>query len=76
MAKEHGEDPGKAEVAALFHDICREMDRNLLNKYIKEFDLPKKYMDNESLAHGKIAAEIMARKYGIRDNYSDRKSVV
>jgi predicted HD superfamily hydrolase involved in NAD metabolism len=67
LAKKHGEDPGKAEVAALFHDICREMDRDLLNKYIKKFDLPKKYMDNESLAHGKIAAEIMAKKYGIRD---------
>lgn len=67
LAKRYGEDPEKAAVAAMFHDMCRGMDRKLLNECVKEFDLPKKYENHESLAHGKIAAELMKRRYGIRD---------
>ena len=35
---------------------------------MKHLGLPKRYMDNPNLAHGKIAAIIMERDYGISDS--------
>lgn len=67
LAIKYGEDPKKAAVAALFHDMCRGMDRQVLNQYIKDFRLPEYYLDNESLAHGVIAARLMESEYGILD---------
>ncbi len=67
LAKKYGEDPKKAEMAALYHDMCRGMDQKQLNKYVKKFNLPKRYLDNGNLSHGKIAAELMMREYKISD---------
>jgi len=68
LAKIYGVDEKKAETAALFHDMFRELTNEELNNYIKEFGLDEKYIDNINLAHGKVAAIIMKRDYGISDS--------
>lgn len=67
LALHYGEDPEKAETAALFHDLFRGVPAQALNYYVKELSLPDRYLDNPNLAHGKIAAVIMKRDYGITD---------
>lgn len=67
LSQRYGEDEEKAYLAALFHDMFRSAPVNALNMYIKHLDLPKKLIDNPNLAHGKIAAEIMRRDYGVAD---------
>lgn len=68
LAEKYGADPKKAEVAALFHDMYRGVPVNALNYYVKHLGLDRRYMDNCNLAHGKIAAIIMKRDYGIEDS--------
>lgn len=67
MAEHYGADPEKVETAALFHDMFRGVPEQSINCYVKHLGLDKKYMDNPNLAHGKIAAIIMERDYGIED---------
>lgn len=67
LAEKYGADPEKAELAALFHDMYRGVSEDVLNYYVKHLDLDKKYLNNCNLAHGKIAAIIMKRDYGIED---------
>ena len=67
LAKKYGADPEKAELAALFHDMYRGVPVDALNYYVRHLGLDKRYMDNCNLAHGKIAAIIMERDYGIED---------
>lgn len=68
LAEIYGADPYKAELASLFHDLYRGVPVNVLNYYVKHLGLDKKYLDNPNLSHGKIAAEIIKRDYGITDN--------
>ena len=67
MARFYGVDMAKARTAALFHDMFRGVSVEELNSYVKELGLDEKYMNNANLAHGKIAAAIMKRDYGIED---------
>ncbi|MGN0659821.1 MAG: bis(5'-nucleosyl)-tetraphosphatase (symmetrical) YqeK [Emergencia sp.] len=67
LAEKYGADVEKAETAALFHDMFRGVPEDALNYYVKHLDLDRKYMNNCNLAHGKIAAVIMKRDYGIED---------
>lgn len=67
LAEKYGADPGKAELAALYHDMYRGVSEDVLNYYIKHLGLDKKYLNNCNLAHSKIAAIIMRRDYGIED---------
>jgi predicted HD superfamily hydrolase involved in NAD metabolism len=67
LAEKYGEDPDKAELAALFHDMFRSMSSAVLNMYIRQLGLQKKYIDNPNLSHAKIAAEVMKSKYDIID---------
>ncbi len=67
LAEIYGADPQKAEIAALFHDMYRGVSENSLNYYVKHLGLDKKYINNANLAHGKIAAIIMERDFGIKD---------
>ena len=67
LASEYGEDRKKAELAALFHDMFRGVSKEASNMYVRHLGLDKKYLDNTNLAHGKIAAEIMKKDYGIKD---------
>lgn len=67
LAEHYGESKDRAKMAALFHDMYRGVSEKALNFYIKHLELPEKYYNNANLAHGKIAAIIMERDYGIAD---------
>lgn len=67
LALKYGADVGKAETAALFHDMFRGVPEDVLNYYVKHLGLDDKYMNNSNLAHGKIAAIIMERDYDVKD---------
>ena len=67
LAEIYGENPKKAEIAALFHDMYRGVSENSLNYYVKHLGLEKKYINNANLAHGKIAAIIMERDFEVTD---------
>ena len=67
LAEKYGVDPSKAEIAALFHDMYRGVPVDVLNYYVKHMKLDSKYINNANLAHGKIAAIIMERDYGVTD---------
>ncbi|MBR4020349.1 MAG: bis(5'-nucleosyl)-tetraphosphatase (symmetrical) YqeK [Firmicutes bacterium] len=67
LAEKYGVVPSKAELAALFHDMYRGVSVDVLNYYVKHLGLDAKYIDNANLAHGKIAAIIMERDYGVTD---------
>jgi len=67
LSKLHGADEEKAGVAALFHDMFRDVKQRTLNYYIKHLNLDDKYYKNINLAHGKIASVIMKRDFGIDD---------
>lgn len=68
LAVKFHENPLKAKVSALFHDLFRDIDVELLNEYVKKYGLQKKYLDNPNLSHSKIAVIFMKEKYGIYDN--------
>ena len=67
LADRYGADPEKAEIAALAHDLYRGLRGEELNKTVKELGLQDKYLDNPNLAHGKIAAIMLEKKYGVED---------
>ncbi len=67
MAEHYGADPEKAAVAALFHDMFRGVPEQSLNCYVRHLGLDARYLDNPNLAHGKVAAVIMKRDYGVDD---------
>lgn len=67
LAEKYGADPKKAEIAALYHDMFRGVDKETLNRKIDELGLPDRYRDNPNLAHGKLAALIMERDFDIKD---------
>ena len=67
LAGRYGEDVRKAELAALFHDMFRNTPVAVLNMYIRQLGLPTHLTDNPNLSHGKIAAVIMRKDYGIED---------
>ena len=67
LARRYGADVGKAETAAMFHDLFRGVPESTLNYYVRHLGMEEKYRDNANLAHGKIAAHVMERDYGVDD---------
>ncbi|MEE0772255.1 MAG: bis(5'-nucleosyl)-tetraphosphatase (symmetrical) YqeK [Anaerovoracaceae bacterium] len=67
LAERYGADAERAELAALFHDMFRSTPVQVLNMYIRQLGLPESNMDNPNLSHGKIAAAVMKKDYGIED---------
>lgn len=67
LAKQYGEDPEKAELAALFHDIFRGHPAQVLNEYVLAAGLPPDLLDNCNLAHGKVAAIVMEKEFHVSD---------
>lgn len=67
MARRYGADRQKAELAALLHDMVRNIGVPASNMYVKYLGLPERYLDNINLAHGKIAAELAHSEFGIED---------
>lgn len=56
LARIYGCDEQKVEIAALCHDLFRNIPIEELNRYVTSYGLSNKYIDNPNLAHGKIAA--------------------
>lgn len=70
LAAAHGEDPDRAELAALLHDVAdRYSDRELLT-LAEEFSIPVTLTQARvpKLLHGPVGAEILRRKWAIDDD--------
>ena len=67
LAKHYEANWRKAELAALCHDMVRDKPQEVLDNYVKEFNLDTSYIGNRNLSHAKIAAEIIKRDFGIVD---------
>ena len=63
----YGADAEKAGTAALFHDLFRGVPQQTLNYYVRHLNMEDKYYDKANLAHGKIAALLMRRDFGVDD---------
>lgn len=67
LANKYGADPKKAEIAALLHDIARNLPMEEMNRRIRRLGLEERYINNKNLSHSKLAVEIMEQDFGIRD---------
>ena len=67
LAHRFGGDPKKAETAAIFHDMAKNMSGDEMNRHIRDLGLDLRYLDEPNLAHSKIAAALMKRDFGIDD---------
>ena len=67
LAEIFDESNEKIQLAAIFHDLCRDWTVEKLNEYVKKFCLDEVYLDNSDLSHGKVAAELLFFSYGIND---------
>lgn len=71
LAQLNGEDLEKAEMAALLHDVCKNMNKedmkNLIEKYDIKLTLSEK--NTEELWHGILAPIIAKEKFNITDEY-------
>lgn len=67
LAEKYGCDVSKAETAALLHDLYRGTPVSVLNYHVTHLGLDKKYLDNANLSHGKIAAEMIQKTFGVDD---------
>lgn len=67
LAEIYGADKEKTDVACVLHDLYRGKKIEELNQLVDELRLDKKYINNANLSHGKIAAVIARRDFGITD---------
>ncbi len=67
MCDIYKEDKEKCMLAAKFHDIVREKSVEEINTLIKKYNLPKRYLSNVNIAHGKVANKIMKDIWKIED---------
>ena len=54
LAERYGADPEKAEIAALFHDACKNLDIEEMNTLVEEYQLGDYYIDKPQLAPQQI----------------------
>lgn len=67
LAERFGADSAKAETAAIFHDMAKNLTADEMNALVRKFGLDERYLDNPNLAHSKLAACMMERDFGITD---------
>lgn len=67
LAKRFGADPAKADTAAIFHDMAKNLSGEEMNRLIREFGLDARYIDQPNLAHSKLAAAMMERDFAVTD---------
>ncbi|MFR1777979.1 MAG: bis(5'-nucleosyl)-tetraphosphatase (symmetrical) YqeK [Clostridia bacterium] len=65
LAKQYGEDEEIVKKVAITHDIAKEMPNEELIKYANENNIEIDEIEriNPSLLHGKVGADIVAKKY-------------
>jgi len=67
LAIQYGADVEKAEIAALCHDLYRNVPDSVLNYHVKHLELGDRYINNRNLSHGKVAAATLTRDFDITD---------
>lgn len=67
LAIAHGADVEKAAFAGRYHDIAKCFDDETMNEYVRKFGLDDVYIDNNPLAHSKVAAGILRNEFGVTD---------
>ncbi len=67
LAQRYGADEGKAELAALCHDMSRCKSLQEFRECVIRFSIPPAYGQSIELGHAKIAAEILKREWGVED---------
>jgi predicted HD superfamily hydrolase involved in NAD metabolism len=67
LAAIHGADVEKAAFAGRYHDIAKCFTQDEMNECVMKYGLPEMYIDNNPLAHSKVAAEILKDKFGVTD---------
>ena len=67
LAMAHGADVEKAAFAGRYHDIAKCFDDETMNSYVRKFGLDDMYIDNNPLAHSKVAAGILHEEFGVND---------
>lgn len=63
LAEKYGENVDNTIKAALYHDLFRGKDIDVINSYVNKYKLDKKYLNNANLAHSKVAAEMIKREF-------------
>lgn len=72
LAGIHGEDPQRASLAALLHDLAKEFPDKKLAAYAKRHlsrngEMKRLSKTSPSLLHGFVSADIARREFGIKD---------
>ena len=67
LAAIHGADVDKAAFAGRYHDIAKCFTQDEMNDCVRKYGLPEMYIDNNPLAHSKVAAEILKDQFGVTD---------
>ncbi|MFV0517583.1 MAG: bis(5'-nucleosyl)-tetraphosphatase (symmetrical) YqeK [Aminipila sp.] len=67
LAETYGADKVKAELSALLHDMCKNLNIEEMNKYVELFNLGSQYINNSNLAHSKVAAKLIPTEFNISD---------
>lgn len=67
LAKKYGSDPQKTRIAAICHDIARNLSTEKLDRYVEEYRLGQEFLGRPNLSHGKVATVLMRRDFGIDD---------
>lgn len=69
LAEAHGEDPDRAELAALVHDVAHDLNEKALLHFAQQHQVPLTLTEARvpKLIHGAVGASILYREWGIRD---------
>lgn len=67
LAAAHGADIEKAAFAGRYHDIAKCFSDKKMNSCVRRYGLADMYIDNNPLAHSKVAAEILSHEFGVSD---------
>ena len=70
LAKQYGEDEEIAKKVAIVHDIAKEMTNEELVEYANKNNIEIDEIEsiNPSLLHGKVGADIVAKKYNFTED--------
>lgn len=68
LAERFGEDPKRAEVAAIIHDVCKYADINWMEQVVKEQSLDARLLGwGSELLHGPVGAYVAKNEFGVTD---------
>lgn len=67
LAECYGIDADKASFAGRYHDIAKCFSDEFLNRLIREFAISDEYMNNQALAHSKVAEALLKYEFNVED---------